>query len=539
MPPQEMLQRIRAERQRREANRRIEEEAEAAGVSLSAYIRGAWHVLEPGRAYRHGWHIDAISDHLGAVTDDQINRLIINVPPGTMKSLAVGVFWPTWEWGPLNKPHLRTLATSYKESLAKRDNIKARRLVQSDWFQDRWGQNFDLMPDQNSTLKFENDKSGFRAAMAFKSLTGERGDRVIIDDPLSVDQAKSDAERLNAQETFLEAVPNRLSDPEMSAIVLVMQRLHEGDTTGIALAKNLGYEHLMLPMEFEPDRCCYTVVKPSHMDAEPVEGRYDALKQVWYLEGSEVPEGRKEYVDKAETKTVYRQDRRTTEGELLFEERFPRTVVERDKVSLGSVGHAGQNQQRPAPRGGGLFKRSYFKPIKAIPAGTRFVRGWDLAATDDNPDAARTAGVKIGQMPDGRFVIAHCVAEHASPARVRTLIGNTADLDDANGARCRVSLPKDPGQAGKDQAQQLVAMLAGHVVSATPESGDKVTRAEPLAAQCEAGNVDILEGAWNDMFLDEVEVFPAGKLKDIVDAASRAFNDLVGRAAPKLQIGSY
>ncbi|MDJ1465666.1 phage terminase large subunit [Nitratireductor sp. GZWM139] len=533
------MEAIRAQRQTREANRTIDAEAEAAGVSLSAYIRGAWHVLEPGRAYRHGWHIDAISDHLGAVTNDQINRLIINVPPGTMKSLAVGVFWPTWEWGPLNKPHLRTLATSYKESLAKRDNIKARRLVQSDWFRDRWGQNFDLMPDQNSTLKFENDKSGFRAAMAFKSLTGERGDRVIIDDPLSVDQAKSDAERLNAQETFLEAVPNRLSDPEMSAIVLVMQRLHEGDTTGIALAKNLGYEHLMLPMEFEPDRCCYTAVKPSHMEAEPVEGRYDALKQVWYLEGSEVPEGRKEYVDKAETKTVYRQDRRTTEGELLFEERFPRTVVERDKVSLGSVGHAGQNQQRPAPRGGGLFKRSYFKPIKAIPAGTRFVRGWDLAATDDNPDAARTAGVKIGQMPDGRFVIAHCVAEHASPARVRTLIGNTADLDDANGERCRVSLPKDPGQAGKDQAQQLVAMLAGHVVSATPESGDKVTRAEPLAAQCEAGNVDILEGAWNDMFLDEVEVFPAGKLKDIVDAASRAFNDLVGRAAPKLQIGSY
>lgn len=483
-------------------------------------------MLEPGRAYLHGWHIDAISDHLGAITDDQINRLIINVPPGTMKSLTVGVFWPTWEWGPLNKPHLRTIATSYKESLAKRDNIKARRLVQSDWFRERWGSQFDLMPDQNSTLKFENNRSGFRAAMAFKSLTGERGDRVIIDDPLSVDMAKSPAERLNAQETFLEAVPNRLSDPERSAIVIVMQRLHEGDTTGVALAKNLGYEHLMLPMEFERERCCYTVVKPTHMDSGPVEARYDAAKQVWYPEGAEVPEGRREYVEAAPLKTVYRQDRRQADGELLFEERFSRTTVERDKVSLGSMGHAGQNQQRPAPRGGGMFKRSYFRLVKAIPAGTECVRGWDLAATDDDPDAARTAGVKIGRYPDGRFVVIHCTAEHATPARVRVLIKNTAEQDDAPAEPVRISLPQDPGQAGKDQAQQLVAMLAGHVVVASSESGDKVTRAEPFAAQCEAGNVDLLEGAWNEMFLDEMEVFPAGKLKDIVDASSRAFNEL-------------
>ena len=518
----ELLQAIRAERQAREANQRIEEEAAAAGVSLSSFIRGAWHVLEPGRAYIHGWHIDAISDHLGAITDGHLTRLVINVPPGTMKSLTVGVFWPVWEWGPLNKPHLRTIATSYKEGLAKRDNIKARRLVKSQWFQDRWGSQFSLMSDQDSTLKFENDKAGFRAAMAFKSLTGERGDRVIIDDPLSVDMAKSDAERLAAKETFLEAVPSRLSDPDKSAIVIVMQRLHEEDTTGIALAKNLGYEHLMLPMEFEPERRCYTSVKPTTFDVQQVTARYDAGKQTWYPEGEPVPEGRREYVEKADWKTVYPQDRRTKEGELLFAERFSRTTVERDKVSLGSMGHAGQNQQRPAPRDGGMFKRSYFGIVKAIPAGTVFVRGWDLAATEGG-DGARTAGVKIGKKPDGRFIIAHCVAERASPAGVRTLIKSTTEQD---GRDCTVSMPKDPGQAGKDQAQQLVAMLSGYKAKATPESGDKVTRAEPFAAQCEAGNVDMLEGPWNDMFLDEIEVFPNGKLKDIADASSRAFNEL-------------
>lgn len=483
----------------------------------------------------HGWHIDAISDHLKAITDGHLRRLIINVPPGTMKSLTVGVFWPAWEWGPLNKPWLRTIATSYKEGLAKRDNIKARRLVKSNWFQDRWGSNFTLMGDQDSTIKFENDKSGFRAAMSFKSLTGERGDRVIIDDPLSVDMAKSDADRLTAKETFLEAVPNRLTDPENSAIIIVMQRLHQEDTTGVALAKNLGYEHLMLPMEFEPERKCYTIIKPSFHEEKPALGRYDQERQIWYFGGNDIPENRREYVEKQEWKEVYPQDIRTKEGELLFEARFSRQTVERDKVSLGSVGHAGQNQQRPAPREGGMFKRSFFKVVDVIPTGTKFVRGWDLAATDSDPSSARTAGVKIGKKPDGRFIIAHCVAERLSSAGVRILIKNTASQD---GKECRVSMPKDPGQAGKDQAQQLVAMLAGYNARATPESGDKVTRADPLSAQAEAGNVDVLRGAWNDEFFDEIEVFPNGKLKDIVDASSRAFNELVTKEPPVAASGA-
>lgn len=520
------LQGIRAARQAKQAIKEFELDAQTSRASLTGFIKASWHVLEPGREYKHGWHIDAISDHLGAITDGHLRRLIINVPPGTMKSLSVGVCWPAWEWGARNMPHMRTIATSYKESLAKRDNIKARRLVQSDWFRDRWGHQFQMMADQNSTLKFENDQTGFRAAMSFGSLTGERGDRVVIDDPLSVGLAKSPAHRLDAEETMLEAVPNRLVDPEKSAIILVMQRLHENDTTGVILARNLGYEHLMLPMEFEPDRRTYTIIKPTGFDTPPVKARYDALKQVWYKEGEEIPEGRLPYVEKMDFKTVYTHDRRTKEGELLLPSRFPREVVERDKRSLGASAHAGQNQQRPAPRGGGMFKRSYFDIIKAVPVGTVFIRGWDLAATEDGT-GARTAGVKIGIMPDKTYVIAHCVAERASPANVRKLIKSTAQQDDAGDKRVKISLPKDPGQAGKDQAQQLIAMLAGHVVIATPESGDKVARAEPFAAQCEAGNVKILEGAWNDEYFDEVEAFPAGKLKDIVDASSRAFNELV------------
>jgi len=110
-------------------------EREYCRRKLSNYIRRAWHVIEPVQPYSHGWHIDAICEHLEAVSDGHIKRLMIAVPPGSMKSLSTAVFWPTFEWGPRNQPHLRTVATSHSEALAGRDNLRAKRLVTSDWYQ--------------------------------------------------------------------------------------------------------------------------------------------------------------------------------------------------------------------------------------------------------------------------------------------------------------------------------------------------------------------------------------------------------------------
>lgn len=475
---------IAAQRQKREAQENLDRDISLAGVSLVSFTKAAWHVLEPGQPYKHGWHIDAVSDHLEAVTAGQITRLLINVPPGTMKSLSVGVMWPAWEWGPKGLPHMRYLGTSHSHPLAIRDNLKMRRLIASEWYQERWGSTVRLMSDQNAKLKFENDATGFREAMAFTGLTGSRGDRVLIDDPLSVDDAGSDVKRDAVNETFREAVPTRLNNPDRSAIIVVMQRLHENDVAGLILAKDFGYEHLMLPMEFEPERKCYTSI------------------------GFEDP--------------------RTEDGELLFPARFPREVVERDKKVMGSYATAGQFQQRPAPREGGMFKRAWFGFVRATPAATAFARGWDLAASIED-GAAYTAGVKLGRYPDGRFVIAHSVRDRLSAGGVEKLIVSTATTDTKD---CRVSLPQDPGQAGKSQAGYLVKQLAGYTAKSSPESGDKVTRAGPLSAQAEAGNVDILmtgdpiKDAWIEPFLDEICIFPNGKFKDQTDAATRAFDEL-------------
>jgi len=206
-------------------------------------------------------------------------------------------------------------------------------------------------------------------------------------------------------------------------------------------------------------------------------------------------------------------------------------VVERDKQAAGPHAWAGQWQQRPAARAGNLFKRHWFEGhiIRAVPNDVeRWVRHWDLAATRKtrntaSSEPARTAGVKIGRRLDGRFVVADCKAEMEEGAAIRRVIKVTAQTD---GKQVEISLPQDPGQAGKVQAQDYVKLLAGYIVHAKPETGDKWSRAEPFAAQCEAGNVDLVEGEWNEEYIDELCGFPSGRFKDKVDASSGAFGKL-------------
>ena len=449
-----------------------------ASRSFAGFVRAAWHVLEPVAPLKWGWSLDAICEHLEAVHTGEIKRLLMNVPPGCMKSLLTGVFFPAWEWGPKGMPSLRYLSTAHKQDLGVRDSLKCRRLITSQWYQDRWP--IALTGDQNAKTKFENEKTGFREAMAFNSLTGSRGDRVTLDDPLSVDHANSEADLKSAELTFTESLPTRVNNSE-SAIIVIMQRLNEKDTSGIILDRNLGYVHLMLPMRFEEERRCSTMIG-------------------------------------------FR-DPRTKDGELLFPERFSEKDVVELEGTLGSYAAAGQLQQRPAPRDGGNFKRHWFNIVRAISAGTKFMRGWDLAATEGAGDY--TAGVKIGRQKDGRYIIADVRRKQFSPAGVEKLIVTTAQED---GFGTYISLPQDPGQAGKSQAQYLVGKLSGFRATATTESGDKETRSEPFSAQAEVGNVDILEGDWNKEYLDELCVFPNGKYDDQVDASSRAFNELLTKS---------
>ncbi|MGU3474161.1 phage terminase large subunit [Methylobacterium sp. D48H] len=483
-PPAQLLAAIRAEQARR-SERAERERIRTRSASLAGFVQEAWHVLEPNQPYVHGWHIEALCAHLEAITHGRFlalgleNRLLINVPPGTMKSLIVSVFWPAWEWGPCGLPGLRYLTTSYKEDFVKRDARRMRDLVSSAWYRALWPH---VALSRSGEISFANTATGSREGMPFASLTAGRGDRVIIDDPHSTETAESETERERTLRIFRESVTTRLNDPARSAIVVIMQRLHERDVSGEILRLGLGYVHLMLPMEFEPDRACRTPIF-----ADP----------------------------------------RTLDGELLFPERFPRAVVERDKVPLGAYAVAGQFQQRPAPREGGLFDRAGFGIVDALPPIEKWVRAWDFAGTRKRPgaDPDWTVGVKMGRGADKRFYIADVVRVRETPGKVRQRLINTAGQD---GAAVGIRIPKDAGQAGIAQAEDYVTALAGFIVSAVAPTGSKEVRAKPLSSQVEVGNVLLLRGHWNEAFLEELGMFPAGSHDDQVDAAADAFNELAG-----------
>lgn len=451
---------------------------ELSSRSLADFVKLAWKQLEPENPYVHGWHIDAVCEHLEAVTNGDIKRLLINVPPGTMKSLLVNVFWPVWEWGPKGLPAMRYMAASHAQDLSIRDNLKMRRLVESVWYQERWPT--PLTVDQNAKIKFENQKTGFRQACALASMTGNRGDRVILDDPHTVEAALSEVMRETALRIFTETVPTRLNNPEYSAIIVVMQRLHEEDISGYIVANNLGYEHLMLPMEYEPDRCCIT--------------------------------------------SLGRIDRRTQEGELLFPERFPRSVVDADKKALGVIAVAGQFQQRPAPREGAFFDWTKLFIVDSLPEFRAKVRYWDKAGTQGG--GCYTAGALLGLPKDEAdpnvYIIDMVRGQWAAPAREK-MIKDAAEND---GKDVHIWVEQEGGSGGKESASATIANLRGFTCRADSPTGDKVTRAEPYSVQVEAGHVCLFRGGWNQAFIDEHKTFPRGKYKDQIDATSAAFNKI-------------
>jgi len=458
------------------ANEQARQATRERCATLYGFVQQAWHVLEPGTEFVGGWHIEAICKHLEAVSCGKIKRLTINVPPGCMKSLLASVMWEAWEWGPFGRPDLRYLTTSYNEGYAARDARKMRDLVMSEWYQAHWPVELTRVGETS----FENTSRGGREAKPFGSLTAGRGNRVVIDDPHSTETAESEADRIRAARIFRESVTSRLNDARHDAIIVIMHRLHPKDLCGIIEDFKMPYEKLVLPMEFEIDRRCST--------------------------------------------SIGFKDPRKVDGELLFPERFPADVIKRDKVALGSYAFAGQYQQRPAPREGGMFKRDWFQLVRAAPSEGRRVRRWDLAATV--PKAGRdpdyTAGILMSAH-DGKFYVLDVRRFRETANVVRQRIKATATRD---GRDVPILLPQDPGQAGKDQAASLIAMLAGFSAYSARETGPKETRAEPFAAQCEAGNVYVVDADWTEDFIDELCNFPVAGHDDQVDAASGAFFEL-------------
>ena len=458
-------------------------ERELCARSLAEFAKRAWHVLEPSSDLKWGWALDAICLHLEAVTDGRIKRLLMNVPPGSMKSLLTGVIWPAWEWGPAGLPGMRFVGTAHEETLAIRDSRRCRDLVKSEWYQALWPTA--LRTDLDGKREFGNDKQGTRQARSFTSMTGVRGDRIILDDPISADNANSPAKLEAARLAFTETLPTRVNSSE-SAIVVIMQRLSEKDVSGVILDLDLPYTHLCIPMRYEPSRHCRT-----HIGWE---------------------------------------DPRTVEGELMFPERFTEDDVSALEKTLGSYGAAGQLQQSPAPRGGGIIKTAWYREYTDVP---------QLEWVGIYADTAQ----KTGQENDfsvfelwGRSTVGQAVfldiirGKWEAPELIVQSRSFWLKHKAAFGAKLRHMKVED-----KVSGTGLIQTLRREGVAVLPiqRNKDKISRGHDAAPFIESGNVLLPRDApWVSDFLAESSAFPSGAHDDQLDPMFDAISDV--QTAPAL-----
>lgn len=476
--------------------KRSEVEAELCERSLAEYIPRAWPVLEPTTEYLSNWHIDIIAEHLEAVSRGELLRLIVNIPPRYMKSICVSVMWPTWTW--THRPESRWIFASYSQSLATKHSVDRRTVIQSPWYQERWGDRFALASDQNVKIEFLNDRRGHMVATSLGgTATGKGGDILVVDDPLDPQQALSELEREKANRLFDQKLATRLDDKRTGAIVVIMQRLHEEDVTGHLLSKERGWQHLCLPAEYEP----------THPFVWPDDPREEA-------------------------------------GELLWPEREGEPEIVSTKLDLGSYAYAGQYQQRPAPAEGGILKRAWWHYYDPAIASTpdfsgivprALVQSWDTAFKDKTT-SDYVVGQLWGLVGANRYLLRSVRGRFDLP-ETKTQIRQLTTWAETwlPGIPMRVLVENTAN------GPEIIAALRNEIVGIQPVNvdRDKVSRAHAVAPQLEAGQVYVpgypsADGSgpdprtpdWVQSLIDEASAFPNASNDDQVDAMTQALTQI-------------
>lgn len=475
--------------------------AERCRRSLAFFTRMAWHIVEPGEPIIWNWHIDAICQALEAVTRGEVRHLLINIPPGMMKSLLVSVMWPAWEW--TFKPGERSLFGSYSIELAMRDSVKCRRIIESDWYRNTFRPDWQLSGDQNVKSFFENTHQGVRMALSVGGPgTGFRGNKVVVDDPLNVKDAESDLKRAEAFRWWTKTMPNRVNNPKKGAFVIVMQRLHEDDLAGHMLRqKRPKYVHLSLPAEYETKVACPCGLNPC---SSGVLGKLDP---------------------------------RTEQDELLFQGLLGPEQLGELKDLLGPSAYAGQYQQRPSPAGGQMFKDSWWKfwrlPHQDCPLEyadrcivlpdkfDRMLQSWDMSFKDK-----KTSSFVVGQVwakaKANCFLLDQDRRRRDMPSTIEAVKALTVKWPEAT----------EKLVEAKANGPAVVSTLKGEIsgfIEVETGSSDKIARAASVTPVVASGNVFLpLPNyyPWVRDYLHELSSFPNGSNDDQVDDTSQALSAL-------------
>ncbi len=457
--------------------------AEIRKLSLKDFVHEALHLLEPVSTLVWNWHLDLICEYLTLIRDENFKNvcgdlegIIFNVPPRTMKSLLISVFFPIWAW--TTKPSRRFMFVSYSEKLSTQHSVFRRSIIESPWYQKEWGTIFALSRDQNVKSHYENSSRGAMFSTGMQATaTGMGGDILIFDDPLNPEQAISQVEREAVNLRFDTTFRSRINDPATGVKIIIMQRLHELDLTGHVLARESSrWKHVSLPAIAEKDKS-------------------------WTS-----PSGELLAVQKA--------------GELLWPVRLPQSFLDSQRVGMGSWAFNGQYQQTPAPLDGGIIKRQWVRFYRQLPEKFEFVvQSWDctFSGGSDNDFVAGQVWARSG----GKYFML--------PYRTydRLDFGPTMAAIKA----CHAKFPQAHAVLIEDKANgpaiisELQKEIAG-VVAVNPEGG-KLARAQATAPLWESGSIELPDPqvfgcTWIEDYLHNICTFPKAAHDDDVDATSQA-----------------
>lgn len=487
--------------------------AEEMRRSLRSFARSAWKVVEPATPFIEGVHLDAICDHLTYVSLGDIDDLVINIPPRHTKSTMAAVIWPAWEW--TWQPSSQWLFASYAHVLSLRDSVKCRRLIQSPWYQARYGRVFSLSGDLNQKQRFDNNCNGYRLATSVGgTATGEGGDRIVVDDPHNMNEIESDVIREGVIEWWRSTMSTRGNNPKKLGRVIIGQRGHYNDLCGFVLNQGT-WVHLNLPGYFKAKTRCVTKAKK---DGRPREGQPPALTKKF---GVPLKKGQLIWADP-----------RTKEDELLTPGRFGTQEMEKLAAEMTTRGFAAQIQQTPSEDQGNVLKKHHWRlwEEEELPPFQMVVQSYDTAfeEEEENDYSARTTwGVfELTEEQVGRFGGRGGVqGQTRLCAMILERFKDRLSFPDLRDEAMRADKEWKPDRiliekkaSGHSLAQEL--QRAGLPVARIKVTDSKFVRAHAASLVLERGCVWHPDRKWAWEVIDECAQFPAGEHDDITDTVT-------------------
>lgn len=477
---------------------------------LDPFTCKAFGLIEPASSFEYNWHIGCIAEHLEAVWNNEIQYLIINMPPRSLKTHTTSVAFPAWGMG--KNPAIRFMLTSFKSSLAEKMTRKTRMIMRSEWYKETFP-NTRISEELDRQYYFETTEHGQYFSSSMSSVTGEGCDIQICDDPISPDEALSDTVRESTNETIRGTLFSRFNDPRTGRFIMNMQRLHDDDPTG-NLLKEQGWHLLKLPAEAK-GKSHSIVLK----DKE------------WLLK----------------------------ENELLFSARFTKDVLDKARERLGEYNYAGQYLQEPVPIGGGLLKPEW---VRFYTNGSIKPKEMNVAILVDpsgGEDVNRkkqklsdwTAMMVVGLANDNNYYLLDIVRDRLNPTdRIDTLFMLHRKWNELCGKPPKVGYEKISMQSDTHYIKEKQKLDAYHFpmfeVGGTMKKEARIERLVPdmqngrwyfpqslLYVDIEGRRFDLVQ----EILTAEMPTFPRARFDDMLDALSRIYEPVLSMVFPKPKVG--